>query len=221
MTRILIADDHPLFRDGVVALLSTQADLEPVAWASDAEQAVALARELDPDLVLMDVAMPGGGGVEATRRIIAERPETRILMVTMFDDDATVLLAMRAGARGYVLKDAESGDLLRAIRGAAVGDAVFSPSIAARMLEIFAARGPQAGSALFPALGEREREILELVARGLRNPQIALELHLSHSTVRNYVSSILRKLQVTSRAEAIAKARDAGLGGQPRPSQSR
>lgn len=212
-TRILVADDHPVFRDGITALLDTQPDLEAIGSAADTDEAVQLARDLHPDLVLMDVAMPGGGGVEATRRITGERPETRVLMVTMFDDDATVLLAMRAGARGYVLKDAETADLLRAVRSAARGDAIFSPAIAARMMEFFAPRAARADAALFPLLTEREAEILDLVAQGRANLQIAADLHLSHSTVRNYISSILRKLQVASRAEAIARARDAGLGG--------
>jgi DNA-binding NarL/FixJ family response regulator len=211
-TRILVADDHPMFREGVVALLQTQPDLETVGTAADTDTAVALALEQEPDLVLMDIAMPGGGGVEATRRILDERPSTRILMVTMFDDDATVLLALRAGARGYVLKDAETADLLRAVRAAARGDAIFSPSIAARLVEFFAPGAARPDTAAFPALTERETEILGLVARGYANLRIAAELHLSHSTVRNYVSSILRKLQVASRAEAIARARDAGLG---------
>ena len=210
--RILIADDHPVFRDGVAALLATQPDLEPVGVAADTDQAVERALELLPDLVLMDVAMPGGGGLEAIRRIIAVRPEMRILVVTMFDDDATVFTAMRAGARGYVLKDAEAADLLRAIRSAANGDAIFSPAIAARLIDFFAPAARARDTVPFPVLTDREREILVLVARGRANLQIATELHLSHSTVRNYVSSILAKLQVASRAEAIARARDAGLG---------
>lgn len=215
MTRILIADDHPVFRTGVAALLATQPDLETVGTAADTDQAVERVLELQPDLVLMDVAMPGGGGVEAIRRIMAVRPEMRILVVTMFDDDATVFTAMRAGARGYVLKDAEAADLLRAIRSAARGDAIFSPAIAARLIDFFAPTAPGRESLPFPTLTEREREILALVAQGRANLQIATELHLSHSTVRNYVSSILGKLQVASRAEAIARARDAGLGAAP------
>ncbi|MCU1473603.1 response regulator transcription factor [Amnibacterium sp.] len=210
--RILIADDHPLFRDGIAALLRTQPDLEAVGTAADTGSAVQQAIELRPDLVLMDVAMPGGGGVEATRRIVDALPDARILMVTMFDDDTSVFAAMRAGARGYVLKDAEAGDLLRAVRAAGNGDAIFSPAIAARLMTFFGPPRAEHRDSPFPVLTEREREILDLVARGRGNLQIATEMHLSHSTVRNYVSSILRKLQVASRAEAIAKARDVGLG---------
>jgi DNA-binding NarL/FixJ family response regulator len=212
--RILIADDHPLFRDGIAALLATQADLEVVGAAADTEDAVRQAIELRPDLVLMDVAMPGGGGVEATRRILDRFPDALILMVTMFDDDTSVFAAMRAGARGYVLKDAEAGDLLRAVRAAGNGEAIFSPAIAARLITFFTPSRSEHHGSPFPALTEREREILDRVARGRANLQIAAEMHLSHSTVRNYVSSILRKLQVASRAEAIAKARDVGLGGE-------
>ena len=212
--RILIADDHPVFRHGMVAILSAEPDLDVAGEASDGAEAVALAAELRPDLVLMDVSMPIVNGIEATRQILAVNPDARILMVTMFEDDASVFTAMRAGARGYVLKDAEKQEMLRAIRAAANGEAIFSPAVAARVIDYFAnppvARPAQES---FPELTEREREILRLIAAGHRNQAIAARLHLSHSTVRNYVSSIFAKMQVTDRPGAILRARAAGISG--------
>ena len=209
--RILLADDHPLFRHGLAALLKGTPDLAVVGEATTGDEAVALADSLQPDLVLMDIRMPGVNGIEATRRILAARPATRVLVVTMFEDDASVFTAMRAGARGYILKDADKDEMLRAIRAVGSGEAIFSPAIATRMIEFFAAPRPAAGEA-FPDLTEREREILDLMAQGLNNVEIAQRLVLSHATVRNYVSSIFSKLQVADRAQAIVRAREAGLG---------
>ncbi len=209
--RILLADDHPLFRHGLAALLKGTPDLAVVGEATTGDEAVALAGSLQPDLVLMDIRMPGVNGIEATRRILAARPATRVLVVTMFEDDASVFTAMRAGARGYILKDADKDEMLRAIRAVGSGEAIFSPAIATRMIEFFAAPRPAAGEA-FPDLTEREREILDLMAQGLNNVEIAQRLVLSHATVRNYVSSIFSKLQVADRAQAIVRAREAGLG---------
>ena len=210
--RILLADDHPLFRHGLAALLKQTPDFEVVGEATTGDEAVALANSLQPDLVLMDIRMPGVNGVEATRRILASRPTTRVLVVTMFEDDASVFTAMRARARGYILKDADKDEMLRAIRAVDSGEAIFSPAIATRMIEFFAAPRPAAASDAFPDLTEREREILNLMAQGLNNVEIAQRLVLSHATVRNYVSSIFSKLQVADRAQAIVRAREAGLG---------
>jgi DNA-binding NarL/FixJ family response regulator len=217
--RILIADDHPVFRFGLRALLDAMPDTEVVGDATTGEAAIALAEETRPDVVLMDITMPGIGGIEAVRRIHAAQPEVRVLMVTMLEDDS-VFAALRAGARGYVVKGTEPAEVLRAIRAVADGDAIFSPSIAERMLHFFAAQ-PTAQSqaapvSLDPALAElteREREVLGLIAGGLTNSAIAERLVISPKTVRNYITEIFSKLQVADRAQAIIRARDAGLGG--------
>jgi DNA-binding NarL/FixJ family response regulator len=210
--RVLIADDHPLFRDGIQALLGATPDFEVVGEAKMGEGVIALAETLQPDIILMDIQMPGVNGIEATRRILHTSPQIRILMVTMFEDEASIFTAMRAGARGYVLKDTEKTEMLRAIRAVGGGEAIFSPAIASRLIDFFAAPGPTLPSQAFPELTEREREILELIAQGHNNPEIASRLVLSANTVRNYVSNIFSKLQVADRAQAIIRARDAGLG---------
>jgi DNA-binding NarL/FixJ family response regulator len=209
---VLIADDHPLFRHGIVALLSATADMEVVGEARTGEEAVRLAATLAPDVILMDIQMPGVNGVEATRQILRASPQARILMVTMFEDDASVFTAMRAGARGYVLKDTEKTELLRAIRAVGSGEAIFSPAIATRLLDFFAAPRPPLAPQVFPDLTDREREILDLIAQGRNNPEIATQLVLSPHTVRNYVSNIFSKLQVADRAQAIVRAREEGMG---------
>lgn len=215
--RILIADDHPLFRFGLRALLNAMADTEVVAEATTGDDALALAASERPDVVLMDVHMPGMGGIEATRRIRETSPDIRVLMVTMLDDDS-VFAAMRAGARGYVVKGAEPAEVLRAIRAVADGEAIFSPGIAERLMHYFASP-PQgasvptrAGGVAFPELTAREREVLGLIAQGLTNTAIAEQLVLSPKTVRNYITEIFSKLQVADRAQAIIRARSAGLG---------
>ncbi len=210
--RVLIADDHPLFRDGMRGLLSTQPDMEVVGEATAGEEAVALAAELSPDVVLMDIKMPGTGGIEATRRILAARPDARVLVVTMFEDDATVFTAMRAGARGYVLKDDDKDDVLGAIRTVGRGSAVFGPGVATRMSDFFTRDRPAVPRESFPTLTDREREMLHLMMKGASNADISRLLSLSPKTVANYVSSILHKLQVADRAGAIVRAREAGLG---------
>lgn len=211
MIRVLIADDHPLFRFGISALLTTLPDVELVGEATTGDEAIHLAETLEPDVILMDVQMPGINGVEATRRILQAHPRISILVVTMFDDDASVFTAMRAGARGYLLKDAEKSTIVRAIRAVSQGEAIFSPSIATRLIDFFAA-APAVPREVFPALTEREREILGLIAQGHSNTTIARELALSAKTVANYVSAIFNKLQVADRSEAIVRARDGGLG---------
>jgi DNA-binding NarL/FixJ family response regulator len=210
--RVLIADDHPLFRAGLGAMLASAPDTELVGEATTGSEAVSLATELGPDLVIMDVQMPQTDGIEATRRISREGPGTNILVVTMFEDDGTVFQAMRAGAKGYVLKGANYAEMLRAIRAVGNGEAIFSPQIAVRLVNFFAEIRPAAPPQAFPELSEREREILDLIAQGLKNPEIADRLFLSPKTVRNNVSTILHKLQVADRAQAILRAREAGLG---------
>ena len=210
--RVLIADDHPLFRDGMRGLLSTQPDIEVAGEATTGEEAVTLTAELEPNVVLMDIKMPGLGGIEATRRILAANPRVRVLVVTMFEDDATVFTAMRAGARGYVLKDDDKDDVLGAIRTVGRGGAVFGPSVAARLAGFFATDRPAVPREAFPALTDREREMLHLVAQGASNAEISRLLSLSPKTVANYVSNILHKLQVADRKEATIRAREDGLG---------
>ncbi|WP_426514678.1 response regulator [Dactylosporangium sp. McL0621] len=209
---MLIADDHPMFRDGILALLAATPDLVAVGEARTGDEAVELSAALMPDLILMDIQMPGCSGIEATRRILAATPAVRVLIVSMFEDDASIFTAMRAGARGYILKDADRADILRAIRAVGQGEAIFAPSIASRVLEYFATPARTVAAAEFPELTEREGEILELIARGHRNADIARRLVLSPNTVRNYVSSIFTKLQVADRGHAIIRARKAGLG---------
>jgi DNA-binding NarL/FixJ family response regulator len=210
--RVLIADDHPLFRHGIRGLLDATPDFEAIGEVTNGDDVITQADELQPDVILMDIHMPGVNGIEATRRILHAHPQIRVLMVTMFEDDASVFTAMRAGAHGYVLKDAQKEDLLRAIRAVGSGEAIFSPAIASRMISFFNSARPVTPAQVFPELTEREREVLDLIAQGLNNGEVALRLVLSSSTVRNYVSSIFSKLQVADRAQAIVKARDAGLG---------
>jgi DNA-binding NarL/FixJ family response regulator len=209
--RVLIADDHPLFRKGMRALLTATPGTEVVGEATTGQEAIELAAELQPDVILMDLQMPGINGIEATRQILHTSPHIRILVVTLFEDDASIFTALRAGARGYILKDAKEEEMLRAIRAAGSGEAIFSPAIATRLMDFFAAPRPAAPKEIFPTLTEREREILQLIARGRANNDIAKELALSSKTVGNYVSNIFSKLQVADRAQAIIRARDAGL----------
>lgn len=209
--RILIADDHTLFRDGLRALLGSIPDAEVVGEAATGEEAVERAVATRPDVVLMDIQMPGMNGIEATRRILRTDSAVGVVVLTMFEDDDSVFAAMRAGARGYILKGADQAEMLRAIRAVAGGEALFGPAIAARLLGFFAGK-PAAPPAPFPELTEREREVLDLIAAGRGNAEIADRLFLSPKTVRNHISSIFGKLQVADRAQAIVRAREAGLG---------
>ena len=209
--RILIADDHLFYREGIKAMLQSNAQVTIIAEAGNGDDAVTLAETMQPDVILMDLKMPGLNGIEATRRVMARHPRIAVLVLTMFDDES-VFAAMRAGARGYLLKDVSRDDLLRAIEAVARGEAIFSPSIAQRLISYFAQRPIEQSPDLFPELTERERQVLGLIAQGHSNLQIADELSLTHKTVRNYVSSIFDKLQVNDRAQAIVKAREAGLG---------
>lgn len=208
--RIILADDHRFFRDGVRLLLDAVADTEVVGEAGDGDEVVALAAQLQPDVILMDLNMPGMSGTEATSRIAAATPHIGILVVTMYEDDDSVFAAMRAGARGYLLKGAGEEEVLRAIRAVARGEALFGPAIARRLMGYFARPRILAPWQAFPDLTEREREILTYIAQGDSNAQIASQLFLSPKTVRNHISNIFSKLQVTDRAEAIARARQAG-----------
>ncbi len=209
--RILIADDHPVFRYGLRILLQAEPVFEVVGEVTTGLQAVDLAATLQPDVVLMDLNMPELNGIEATRRILATTPQIRILVLTMFDDDDSVFAAMRAGARGYILKGAEGDETIRAIHAVSSGEAIFSPTIAQRLMQYF--EEPQAvlSTRPFPQLTEREREVLALIGRGYTNNAIAEQLVISPKTVRNHVSIIFSKLQIAGRTEAIVLARDAGL----------
>ncbi|HEU4324564.1 MAG TPA: response regulator transcription factor [Roseiflexaceae bacterium] len=208
---VLIADDSAPFRQGLRALLRTAGDITLVGEAASGAEVVRMAEALQPDVILMDVQMPEGDGLEATRRILHTSPHIRIVVLTMFDDDDSVFAALRAGARGYLLKGALKAELLRAIRAAAGGEAIFGPAIAQRLIHYFAAPRPALPELAFPELTEREREILGLMARRLSNQEIADRLVLSAKTVRNHVSNIFAKLQVADRAEAIMRAQQAGL----------
>lgn len=207
---ILIADDHPVFRKGLRALLASMPTTELVGEATTGEEAINLAEKLQPDVILMDLQMPGGGGLSAIRQIVQTSPHIRILVVTMFEDDDSVFAAMRAGARGYILKDMNDEEITRAILAVGHGEAIFSPAIAQRMMNFFSTRSALPPD-IFPELTESERNVLRLMAQGANNETIAQQLALSTKTVRNYVSNIFSKLQVADRAQAIVKARDAGL----------
>jgi DNA-binding NarL/FixJ family response regulator len=210
--RALIVDDHPLFRRGLRTLLAVLPEIAVIGEAGSGEEAVRLAGELHPDLVLMDLQMPGGSGLAATRALVNADPHTRVLVVTLSGDDDSVFAALRAGAHGYLLKEAEDEEMLRAVRAVAEGGAIFSPGIAARILSFFAVPQRLVPGDVFPELSEREREILSLVAKGRSNAQIAEQLVLSRKTVSNYVSNCFSKLHVADRAQAIVRAREAGLG---------
>lgn len=211
---VLVADDHPLLRRGLCTVIAAADGMEVAGEAATGTDAVAAAASLKPDVILMDLHMPELGGIEATRRIVAARPEARVLVLTMVEEDDSVFAAMRAGARGYLLKGSDKDELLRAVRAVASGEAIFGPGVAERLSGLFAtgAQAPQP----FSELTSREREVLEGIARGENNADIAAALGLSLKTVRNHVSNVFTKLRVTDRAQAIVKAREAGLG---RPSE--
>lgn len=214
MIRVLVADDHPAFRAGLQLLLTDVDDIDVVGTAENGLDAIRLAQQLAPDVVAMDLRMPDLDGIEATRRLHEHLPDLGVIVLTMFEDDASVFAAMRAGARGYLLKGAEQDEIVRAIRAVAAGEAIFGPAIAQRIVEHFSTGGGTTRSA-FPTLTDRERQVLELIAAGRGNATIAQDLSLSLKTVRNHVSNIFTKLQVSDRAAAIIKAREAGLGVGP------
>jgi DNA-binding NarL/FixJ family response regulator len=210
--RVLITDDHPRFREGMQFMLRREPDLELVGEASTGEEAIDKAAALQPDVILMDLRMPGVNGVEATRRIMETSPHIRVLVIIMYEDDDTVFAALRAGARGYLLKGADKAEVLRAIRAVASGEAIFGPVVAQRLIQYFATQRPDPTPKVFPELTEREREILALIAQGWSNAEIATRLVVSLKTVRNHVSNIFSKLEVADRTAAILRARRAGLG---------
>ncbi|MDE3091992.1 MAG: response regulator transcription factor [Chloroflexota bacterium] len=209
---ILIADDEPAFRSGLRALLKSADDLALIGDAATGDEVVRLAADLQPDIILMDINMPGVNGIEATRRVLTTSPHIGILMLTMFEDDDSVFAAMRAGARGYLLKGALKAEMLRAIQTVSGGGVVFGAAIAQRMMRYFTNLKPVEPAELFPELTEREREILSLIAQGHNNAEIAQRLTLSGKTIRNYITNIFSKLQVADRSQAIVRAREAGLG---------
>ncbi len=207
--RVVVVDDHPVFRMGMVALLSSLAELDVVGEAGSVAEAVAAVAELSPDVVVMDLQLPDGTGIAATREILASHPNVGVLVVTMFSDDDAVFAAMRAGARGYLVKGAGPDEIERAVRAVGNGEVILGPPIAQRAAALFAVRS---ATATFPELTDREHEVLDLLARGLDNTAISRRLTLSEKTVRNHVSNVFAKLQVADRPQAIVKAREAGLG---------
>ncbi|MFB9686191.1 response regulator [Amycolatopsis plumensis] len=208
--RVLVVDDHPLFRIGVGTLLAAEPGIEVVGEAAGGADAVTAAAALRPDVVVMDLHLPDLSGIQATRHIVAANPGTGVLMLTMADESESVFAAMRAGARGYLLKDAEPDEIIRAVQAVARREAIFGPDIANRVLAYFSR--PPASEPVFPELTGREREVLALIAAGHSNSLIASTLCLSPKTVRNHISNVFAKLHVADRAEAIVRARDAGLG---------
>jgi DNA-binding NarL/FixJ family response regulator len=209
--RVLVADDHPLFREGLRALIADSPGTELVGLAADGDQAVAIALAQRPDVVVMDLRMPGLNGIDATRQIVRALPDVAVLVLTMVEEDASIFAAMRAGARGYVLKGAEPDTILRSISVVAAGEAIFGAAVADRLNQFFTGRA-EAATTAFPDLTAREREILDLMATGAGNATIAARLNLTEKTVRNNVSNVFAKLRVADRAAAVARARDAGLG---------
>jgi len=210
--RILIVDDHTLFRDGVRAILKAVTDFEIVGEAATGEEAIDKVSTLAPDIILMDIQMPDMNGVEATKKILKEHPHMGIIILTMLEDDDSLFSALRAGARGYVLKGADKAEMVKSIRAVANGEALFGPAIANRLTRFFKNPGGMTKQSAFPELTDREFEVLELIAKALNNQEIAEVLHISIKTVSNHISNIFNKLQVADRTEAIFKARDAGLG---------
>lgn len=213
IVRILVVDDHQLFREGLAALLNAAAHTTVIGEAGTGTEAVVKADMLAPDVILMDIQMPEMNGIEATRRILADHPKIYVIMLTMLEDDDSLFAAMRAGARGYILKGADKAEVLRTIAAVAEGQALFGPAIASRITSLFQKRVQTSPTAAaFPDLTERERDVLNLIAQGLNNQEIAQRLVVSGKTVSNHISNIFSKLQVVDRAQAIIKARQAGMG---------
>ena len=209
--RVLIADDHSLFLEGLHELLASLPEIEVVGEATTGAEAICKAKRLQPDVILMDIKMPGTNGIDATRSIVTASPHISILIITMLEDDESVFAAMRAGARGYLLKGANQSDLMRAIRAVTSGEVIFGPGVARHALSLFATARPAFRSRVFPELSERETELLLLMAQGYSNQEIADQLGLTLKTVRNHASNIFSKLQVADRSQAVLLARDAGL----------
>lgn len=215
--RLMIVDDHTLFREGLRAILKSVADIEIVGEAGNGADAIRLAHELKPEIVLMDIQMQHPNGIEACRRILEHDPDVAVIMLTMLEDTDSLFAAMTTGARGYVLKGADKAEVLKTIRAVADGDVLFGAAVASRMSEVFrgiasAPRITRKAASPFPELTERELEILDLLAQGLGNPTIADRLNITPKTISNHISHIFDKLQVSDRAQAMIKAREAGLG---------
>jgi DNA-binding NarL/FixJ family response regulator len=210
--RVVVTDDHPLFREGLASLLDRPPSMEVVGSAGDGTTAVMLALETQPDVVVMDLHLPDMDGIAATRAIVSQSPHIAVLVLTMFSDDDSLFAALRAGARGYLLKGSDQDDIRRAVEAVARGEAIFGRSIADRMMSFFAVRRGFDVELAFPELTAREREVLELVAEGLNNDSIGRRLGVSTKTIKNHLSNIFVKLQVADRSEAIVRARRAGLG---------
>ena len=210
--RILMADDHAVFREGLRYVLGSEPDMEIVGEAATGKEVVQRAADLGPDVVLMDIQMPGINGIEATRRILRSDPKVGIVVLTMFEDDDSVFSAMRAGARGYVLKGADPSEILKVVRAVAEGDAYFGAEIARRLTDFFSVPRTASPAEPFPELTAREREVLDLIAQSHNNAKIAKLLYVSPKTVRNHISNIFTKLQIADRTQAILRAREAGLG---------
>jgi DNA-binding NarL/FixJ family response regulator len=210
--RVLIADDHAVVREGLHAVLGSEPDMAVVGEAATGKEVVERAADLGPDVILMDIQMPQINGIEATRRILDANPKIGVVVLTMFEDDDSVFSAMRAGARGYVLKGAHPTEILKVLRAVADGEAHFGPEIARRFVDFFSAPKPSSPAEAFPELTSREREILDLIAQGHSNAKIAARLFVSPKTVGNHISHIFTKLRVADRAQAIVRAREAGLG---------
>ena len=214
-TRVLIADDHPVYREGLAMVLSSLPDVEVVGEAADGEEAVELASTLQPDVVLMDLSMPRLGGVEATRKVLAEVPGVQVLVLSMHEGADSVLAALRAGARGYLVKGSTKEEVARALHDVASGGAVFGEGVAEQVLSRVrqSERTSRRGAETFPTLTDRELEVLDLVAAGLSNAAISGRLYLSDKTVRNVVSNVIAKIHARDRSDAILRAREVGLGG--------
>ena len=210
--RIIIADDHGVVREGLRAVLGSEPDMEVVGEAATGKEVLERATEVLPDVILMDIQMPDLNGIEATRRILEASPDVGVVVLTMFEDDDSVFSAMRAGARGYVLKGAPPSEILKVLRAVAGGEAHFGPEIARRLMSFFSVPEAASPEESFPELTSREREILDLIALGHTNTKIAARLFVSPKTVGNHISHIFTKMQVADRAHAIIRAREAGLG---------
>jgi DNA-binding NarL/FixJ family response regulator len=210
--RVVIADDHPMYRFGLTAAIGAAPEIDLIGAASSGAELIEMVDRTTPDVVITDLAMPGTNGVSATRQLKARHPEVAVLILTMHEDDEALFGAIRAGARGYLLKGSDCGDIVRAVLTVAHGDVVYGTTVAQRIMDFFTNAHRDHVTTVFPRLTSREREILEFIAGGHNNHEIARRLLLSEKTIRNHVASVLTKLQVSDRAAAVAKARDAGLG---------